>query len=484
VQNDDRLRTENNVPYSLQQALCALLLLLIGIASANMPSRAAEPSGRIAVVSDIHFNPFATRDLAARLANSEARDWPGIFASAGGQGVSRRGEDTNQALFASVLETLSAHARNADLIVVSGDLLAHRFEELAAQALGIVPDSSTVRSLATKTAVYVADGLRSVMPDRPIVLALGNNDSECGDYQIEPGGPFLASLGETVRDLAGGDRLASDFDQTFHAGGYYAMRHPTVAGVTILAVNDVLWSTDYQDACGTRGTAAAEAMMTWLERQLDDARAAGRRIWLVHHIPVGIDPYSTVHAPAELSCPTQVTTFLKEPFSSRFEMLFRDYAATIQTALSGHTHQDSYRLVMDAGTDVAVEKVTPSISPIFGNNPGFHVFTYDVQTGDVTDFSTWYLANLEQASATRPAEWQREYVFTEAYGEQAYSPAAIRRIADAMLKPGAEGEGARSAFRRFSSVSHDEIAAGELRAYACAIGNLTPSSYTVCYCHR
>jgi hypothetical protein len=367
---------------------------------------------------------------------------------------------------------------------VSGDLLAHRFEELAAQALGITPDSSTIRSLAAKTAVYVVDALRSALPDRPILFALGNNDSECGDYQIEPGGAFLASLRETVRDLAGGDRLASDFEQTFHAGGYYAMHHPTVAGVTILVINDVLWSTDYQDACGTDGAAVAEAMMTWLERQLNEVRAAGRRIWLVHHIPVGIDPYSTVHAPAALSCPMQVTPFLKEPFSSRFERLLRDNADTIQTGFSGHTHQDSYRLVMDAGAAAAVEKVTPSISPIFGNNPGFHVFTYDLQTGDVTDFSTWYLANLEQVSATGPAEWRREYVFTKAYGEQAYSPAAIKRIADAMLKPGAEGERVRRIFRQLYSVSHGEIAPGELAAYACAIGNLTPSSYTACYCHR
>jgi sphingomyelin phosphodiesterase acid-like 3 len=478
------LRKGTHMAQGFRQALCAILLALTWLATTSMSVRASEPSGIIAVVSDIHFNPFTTRDFAVRLAGSELTAWPSIFASVSGQGFSGRGEDTNQLLLASALGALSSSAGSTDLVIVSGDLLAHRFEELAAHALGTSPDSRTVRTLTAKTALYVADALRTALPDRPILIALGNNDSECGDYQLEPGGAFLALMSNTVRDLAGADRLAPDFNQTFQAGGYYAMRHPTLADVTILVVNDVLWSTDYQDTCGTDGAETAEAMMAWLERRLGDARAAGQRIWLVHHIPVGIDPYATLQAPARLSCPAQVTPFLKEPSASRFEMLLREYAATIQASFSGHIHQDSYRLVMDAGAAVGVEKVTPSISPIFGNNPGFHVLDYDWHTGDVTDFSTWYLVNLEQTSATTPGEWRREYVFTEAYAKQAYSAAAIKQIADAMLEPGAEGEGIRNTFRRLYPVSHGEIASGELAAYACAIGNLAPSTYTACYCHR
>jgi sphingomyelin phosphodiesterase acid-like 3 len=149
-------------------------------------------------------------------------------------------------------------------------------------------------------------------------------------------------------------------------------------------------------------------MIAWLEQQLSEARGAGRRVWLVHHIPVGIDPYTTLHASAELSCPACVTPFLKEPFASRFAQMLREYAGTIQAGFSGHTHQDSYRLLMRDGAAVGVEKVALSISPIFGNNPAFHLFNYDPQTGDLTDFSTWYLDNLEQASATVPGEWRTE----------------------------------------------------------------------------
>jgi sphingomyelin phosphodiesterase acid-like 3 len=462
--------------------LRALTLSLIGLPVAGMPVHATEPSGLIAVVSDIHFNPFAPPDLALRLASSPPKEWPSIFASLPEQSFSRRGEDTNHALLASALGALSRSAGTADLVIVSGDLLAHRFIEIATQSLGTTPTSGVVRALASNTALYVADVLRTALPDRPILIALGNEDSECGDYQLAPGGAFLASLRDTVRDLAGPDRLAQDFDRTYTAGGYYAMRHPTVSEVTILVVNDVLWSTRYRDACGTDGAETGEGMMAWLQRQLGEARAAGRRVWLVHHIPVGIDPYATLHAPASSSCPVRVTPFLKEPFASRFVLLQREYAETIQAGFAGHIHQDSYRLVTKAGVAVAVEKITPSISPIFGNNPGFHLFSYDWRTGDLTDFSTFYLADLEQAFPTARGEWRREYVFTEAYGERTYSAAAVARIAQAMLATGVAGERIRSTFRRLYPVSHGEIPAEGLRAYACAIGDLAASSYAACYC--
>jgi predicted MPP superfamily phosphohydrolase len=461
-----------------------LLLALMGLAAAGAPARASESSGITAVVSDIHFNPFAAPDLAPRLAVAEPKEWPSIFASVSGQGFSARGEDTNQALLASALGALSGTAGGVDLVVVTGDLLAHRFQEAAARALGTSPTSDVVRALASKTALYVAEALRTALPGRPILLVLGNNDSECGDYQLKPGGAFLDALRNMVRDLAGPDHLAQDFDQTYMAGGYYAMRHPMNAGVTILAVNDVLWSTNYRDACSTNGDQTAEAMMAWLERQLSEARAAGRRVWLVHHIPVGIDAYATLHASAELSCPARVTPFLKEPFASRFVLLQQEYAASILAGFASHTHQDSYRLTMDAGVAVGIEKVAPSISPIFGNNPGFHLFNYDRRTGDVIDFSTWYLANLEQSSMTTPGEWKREYVFTEAYDEQTYSAAAVERIAEAMLGTEPAGERVRSTFRRLYPVSHGEIPTEVLPAYACAIGNLALSSYTACYCQR
>ena len=148
-------------------------------------------------------------------------------------------------------------------------------------------------------------------------------------------------------------------------------------------------------------------MMAWLERRLGDARAAGQRIWLVHHIPVGIDPYATLQAPARVEL-----SGASHPLSQRALCLaLRAASSGICCHHPGRLFRPhpSRQLSPGDGCRVAVgvEKVAPSISPIFGNNPGFHVLNYDRQTGDVIDFSTWYLANLDQASGTTPGEWKR-----------------------------------------------------------------------------
>src|SRR5260370_32278803 len=120
-----------------------------------------------------------------------------------------------------------------------------------------------------------------------------------------------------VRRLVRAERLAPDFDETYAAGGYYAVRHPTVANGLIVVVNDVLWSTRYRDACGTDGLAAAQAMLGWLRDRLARQRTAGGRVLLVHPIPRGIDSYTTVKTRAS-SRPAKVGPFLPEPFAARF----------------------------------------------------------------------------------------------------------------------------------------------------------------------
>ena len=169
--------------------------------------------------------------------------------------------------------------------------------------------------MTTKTTLFVADALANALGGKPAFVALGNEDSSCGDYKIEPGGRYLAATRETVRRLVGAERLEPDFAETWAAAGYYAARHPTVANALIVVLNDVLWSTHYQDACGSHGLAAAQAMMSWLRERLARQRAAGGRVWLVHHIPWGIDAYATINAKAP-SCATKVVPFLKEPFAS------------------------------------------------------------------------------------------------------------------------------------------------------------------------
>jgi hypothetical protein len=392
--------------------------------------------------------------------------------------MSSYGEDTNHALFISSMDALAKAAAGVDFVIVAGDLLAHEFETRAASTFGVPEISATTDAFAVRTTIFAAEAVAGAVPGKPVILALGNNDSSCGDYRIQPGGSYLAATRETVRRLAGTGRVEPDFDETYTAGGYYAVHHPTVKNTVILVVNDILWSAKYRNACGTNGLAAADAMLAWLRERLGRAKAAGEHVWMVHHIPWGIDPYSTLHSNAA-SCAAGIVPFLKEPYASAFVSLLREYGDLLRASFSGHVHYDDFRLLLDdQAKAIGVDKVVPAISPIFGQNPGFQIFRYDRASALPTDFSTFYLANLDKAENRAAAEWRLEYTFTEAYRQPRYSVEAVGAVWNALSQGGA----AADAYRKLYPVNRGTLRSDILPAYACAIGHLDAQSFQDCFC--
>ncbi len=454
-----------------------VVLALAGLGAAIGPA-AARSTGHFSLISDIHLNPFDPPTLARDLAATDVADWPTVFGKIRDQAMSSWGSDSNHALMESAIEAFAKDAAETDFAIVPGDFLAHEFEKKAGEALGVAPDDRQVRDLAIKTTLFVGNSLAAALPDTPIIVALGNNNSDCGDYEITPGGGYLAATRDMVRRLAGADLVAPDFDTTYAAGGYYAVRHPGLPNTLILVVNDVLWSAKYRDACGAGGEAPAEAMMTWLADNLARQRAAGGTVWLVHHIPWGMDPFSTAHSRAE-TCAARVVPFLRTPYAQGFIQLLRSYRDIIRASYSGHVHMDDYRLLIDEGGNaLGLQKIPPAISPIFGQNPGYEIVSYDVATGTPTDFSTWYLANLDTASPTVPADWKREYSFTEAYGLPDYSAESVAH----MVGEVAAGGAAADTFRGLYTVGHKPLPAEDLSAYLCAIRHQEQAEFTACYC--
>ncbi|PZQ80951.1 MAG: hypothetical protein DI549_15825 [Ancylobacter novellus] len=458
----------------------ALLLLGLLLALAPALARAETRPGAFVHVSDIHFNPFDRPARSGELVSADLADWPAILAAGPVRRLSRWGEDTNEALLETTLNELSRAAADADFVLVTGDMLAHEFPGRVQRALGFAPDSAESRAFAAKTTLFVIERLRAALPGKAVLLALGNTDSGCGDYRIDPGGPYLTATRATIRALVGADRLSADFDETYGAGGYYAAAHPTLPDTTVLVLDNAMWAADYRNACGSGGLDGATAMMDWLERQLQVAEAAGRKVWLMHHIPVGFDAYSTLKAKAD-TCRQRLVPMLAEPFGSRFSGLLARYGATVTASFSGHDHHDDYRLLRNAaGAVVRVEKVAPAISPVFGQNPGFHIFSYDRATGALADFSTRYLANLATAAGPATADWQEEYAFTSAYGARTFDPSAVEAMWSGLMANGP----AAPVFRRLYNVSHGELREDEQRAYACAIGYAEPAGFAACYCDR
>jgi sphingomyelin phosphodiesterase acid-like 3 len=455
-------------------------LLLAVLAIAGLPAHAAAASGTFAVITDIHFSPFDPPDIAKPLAAAEPDAWQAILDTITAQPVSGYGADTNHALFESALQAIGKTAADVDFALVPGDFLVHRFRERAAQELDVPEDDPTVKAMAWKTTIYVVQALRAALGGKPVIVALGNNDSACGNYLVQPDGPYLAAVAKLIGEAASPAAAIPDFDRTFREGGYYALPHPSLPGTTVLVLNDVLWSQKRESPCVPDEPPAGDDMLAWLEGQLALARGNGERVWLVRHIPAGADGFYS-SKPETVNCADRVVMFLEKPYVTRLPELLNDFADVITASFIGHTHHDSYRLIGDTG-DAAhlVEKITPAISPVYDQNPSFQIFSYDPASGEPTDFSTYYLTNIGEASLAVPGNWTREYTFTEAYGVEAYSADTVAAVMASVARPGA----AQDKFRRFYPVSHGELSADELNAHVCAARSIDRAAFIACYCRN
>ncbi len=78
----------------------------------------------------------------------------------------------------------------------------------------------------------------------------------------------------------------------------------------------------------------------------------------------------------------------------------------VAQTLTAHTHMDEYRIIFPG----IVADTTPGITPYFGNNPAFKVFTFSRDTLKATDYTSY---NYDLA--TSPEHFNSYYTFSTAY---------------------------------------------------------------------
>jgi hypothetical protein len=461
--------------------LARLLGLLVCLLSSSLPPVAAaenEASGHFLVISDLHFNPFADPSLFPALAARPAPEWGEVLDSSLIHGVSQLGSDTNYVLLESCFAAVLRRCPRPDFILFPGDSLAHnwkaQYDKLAPRSSDEAPEA--YRDFTGKTIEFLVLQFRKHFPDIPILPALGNEDAFCGDYEVQPSGPFLAMFAKAWLELPGSSLDRDAFLSSFSQGGHYTMRLPPLFKHRIIVVNSVFFSKTYKNACGVKTETPGEDGMRWLATKLDQASRAGERVWLVMHIPAGINDYNTVRDEQDLG-PVE---FWKSTYIKRFVALAEKYRSTIQFAISGHTHMDDFRIIGNGPAQIAVNKLVPSISPIFRNNPGFQVFHYDRTSGAMTNYQTYYLANLSTAGAATTLEhleWKTEYDFLSAYGQRALDVEAVTSIARGLQTSGS----IQDTYLRFYSVSGPPAFDKRmLPTYSCAILHTTVEEFEKC----
>ena len=314
--------------------------------------RPSAPTAETLFVSDIHFEPFWDPGKAAQLAAAPVTEWKAILESPDSpdreqrfaalqRNCHDRGVDTSYTLYESSLRAIRADAAGAKFVVVSGDLIAHDF---SCKFATVLPHAKAdeYRAFVEKTIGYVEAQLRASLPHVPVYAALGNNDSDCGDYQLDANSEFLEATGrDLTADVPGAER--TEALRTFAAAGYYSVTLPAPMQHTkLLVLNDLFMAKRYTTCGGKTDAAPAAEQIAWMKGQLDAARGKKEKVWVMSHIPPGVDSLLDGDEGEDVCKGSGPTMFLS---SEALPEAMAGYGDVLRLAIFAHTHMDEVRLL-------------------------------------------------------------------------------------------------------------------------------------------
>lgn len=457
---------------SIGNTIAALLLIIPGKAFTQQQPL-SNPSQALLSVSDLHFNPFYDPSLMDSLVTTDYRYWEAIFRSSK-QIPNGYNSDADYPLLRSAFAAMRQQNPNPGFIIISGDFLCHEFQSKYGTYAGSYPDS--LQSFTAKTIQFVAWLLNKYFPRAIVLPVLGNNDSDCGDYKVQPGGWFLAMFARAWVPLQRNGSAAADsnFVVQFSKGGYYTHPFRNGTNAQLVLLNTVFFSANYSNSCGNPGADPAGDELDWLDAVMNAGKLKKQPAWMVYHIPPGINVYSSVSGTG--SCDANITLMWQEQYNTRFLGLVRQYAPQIRAALAGHTHMDDFRVIYTDSIPVSFIHITPAISPLFGNNPGFQRITYNRLTLGLQNAETFYLNVGRQGSV-----WTPEYNFQKAYGVSGINAASLHKVRQKILTDTVF----RNRYIRLYDVSNpplNGINPQNWKAFWCGTGALTQQSFSACYC--
>ena len=391
--------TENgkNVMNEWLQKLVMVLALLMLSAPALAAAADNETNARFLVLSDIHFDPFASCKspkktpcpLVSMLRSASVEEWSRLLASRDTKAPVYR-QDTSYPLLVSALrEAKSAAAKQgAQFVLILGDFISHDFR---GEYKRYSADASRVgyESFVKKTLTFLTQEIEAAFPDIDVYMVVGNNDSYRRNYYSNPNGPFFTQMAVQWSHLIKTSQNRAAMRNSFSTAGYYAVTLPDDPSMRLLVLNTVLFS---NKAVGVDVPQAAAKELKWLHEELETARKNQQRVLIAMHIPEGIDIYTSIRIRL-----IRVAELWQPVYSQQFQAELKQYAPNIAGILAGHLHANWFHLLRFENLNDVPFLGTTSISPIYGNDPGFSIYQYSDATGQLNDFIRYsYPLNSKQ----------------------------------------------------------------------------------------
>lgn len=372
-----------------------LILFLVCLQSAF----AAGPNHfRFLIMSDIHFDPFhycgmkKPCPLIEKLRNSSAGQWPAIFNQFKVTAQQNK-QDTNSQLLASALNAArdAVNVQQAQFVLILGDSLGHQYRADYRQYTG---DRSRegYKIFAHKTLTYLSQQIAAAFPAIDVYTVVGNNDSFKGNYITSTENGFFNEMAVTWSSLVKTPANREAMRNQFSRFGYYSVLVSQSLNLRLIAMNTVPFS---YKAKGKNLENITNAEFAWLHAQLQAAKDKHEKVFIAMHIPEAIDIYATLHTRL-----FRLFTLWKTADVERFQSEIKAYAPQIAGIFAGHLHSNWVQILTVNDHEIP-QIVTTSISPIFGNDPAFRVYSYTedpFKLRGVTNYSYSFTQNAWKSS--------------------------------------------------------------------------------------
>ena len=469
--------------------------LIAQSSGASQAAAAAHPTVPALFLSDIHLDPFADPAKVVKLNASPAADWPAILSAPASPTQAQdfdalqaacptKGIDTPWGLWQSSLSAIHTDASQARFVTVSGDLLAHsfdcKFEKLVPTA-----KSGDYVAFTEKTVRTIVSTLRAALPGVPVYVAMGNNDSGCGDYALDAThDAFLGLVAKVVAEaLPAADRAAVLRD--FAAGGYYNVPLASVPRTRLIVLDDLFFSGKYTNCSGKSDPAPAAAQVAWLSRQLAMVRQQHEQVWVMGHIPPGVDVYASAKKSGNACAGGNPQMFLA---SDALAGLLGRNADIIRLALFGHTHADEMRLLSPESNSTMPSaqpalgvplKGIASITPINGNRPSFTLAAIDPTSANLVDYSVFMASNSTGVGTA----WSKEYTYSATYHEPAFDAASLANLISGFQSdPTAKTTTSQAYVRNYFPGAPSAALQFVWPQYACSLDHDSAAGFSACAC--
>ncbi|HEY8928576.1 MAG TPA: metallophosphoesterase [Mucilaginibacter sp.] len=373
-------------------------------------------SGKCLIVSDIHLNPFFSKNgvyqsddsLVTALSAADVSQWESILDQKAANMIAPnlRGHDANYAVVVSALNNMYNTIQKPDFIIIAGDFIWHNS-----------PISD--ETLKQKSIQFIASLFRKKYKDIPIIPTYGNNDSAL-DYQKQSP-QFLANFANAW-NFAG---LGIDTAAYRKGDGYYST---SIGKLKFVVMNTTLVSQGGVSRGYNYYTEGYEMLSNWLPNELADT---SKNIWIISHIPPGVDGYSGGQMWSSSGPAGSLTDLFSQQVGKNSKQ--------IRMMIASHTHLNDFKVFYkgkstDSASAISYMRIVPSIGMDHGNNPSYEVAEYDTVSYRFTKETNYYL-NLSGMTQPVPesVKWDRTLSINKWVGSKPATPVSLSDFIDKMV---------------------------------------------------